>query len=1520
MANEGLHKLPDDPGDGKIAWFDNMSPFEQRYVGQVREQYSTLHTEGVDQITAPLTEVFVMLQAAETQPRELRADVLLTSQQADGKRQDGRRMSPPEHHREVEVRTRPKAPLAPVPLSEALQQHRHLVILGDPGSGKTTTLQFVALCFATDGWVQEKLGLGEARIPILVELRGFDGTEPLGELMAKAVADLGLFDPASMERSLGVARSLLRDWLAEGRVVVLFDGLDEVPGIYRGAVADAVSRFARIEEGRRCRMVMTARTAGYRATRVLGEPFGCYTIRAFTGPDDTLPYATGWLRILMGIQHEEEARDRAQAMLDDMAQRSGLQRVIGNPLLLRLAVALYAEGAELVRDRAHLYQRYVDEVLQEREQGRPTNDARWSREQIKTALEIVAWVLQSHRNRTINELAEAVKQEAQGIVHVRALMNYLRERLGLLATYGYRQGERVGFRHLSFQEFFVAERLARSWRTYPEQTWHFLRPRMHHPDWRESVLLLAAMIGEEHATHLTRRILNAESCYERELHRDLLLAGESLATGVQVHSELRHEVLDKLLELYLTEISLATTWLRSQTSTVQQSTVRAVESILTSLGDDARADIMACLLTIAEGKDGADRLATGKIAANVAFITRTLVYVARAFLHELANTRSMRGMREVVGFPRHIKEARSERRTSKQRSALKALGNLNLGAPERIPTLLTALKHTSTRDVAAEALARVGPGTPKIVMALIDAQREHRHGYGWDRTVDKIIEALGMLGQRHPTVVQLCLDIVKSTEPDPYDIRYSVTIALCKAAETNPQAMAFVLEPWQKIHDGQEAPDEAIREALKEGRKLFDSASPQVIQYLIDAIREFPPSIPNKAADFLARAAGDIPLVQCKEVSKNGSFRYKTLDLTEELFDVPLQASAYRILGGNAALPLLVRWGTNRAELIVRLINAVQEADAWLLADILEGGPLHSWEEELATTEHASAVREAEASLLADIFEDNSLRAWREWPTRTQCSEAITFLRSSIARLRDADKPTRDAELNVWRDAARSASRDNWHLKYLMRAIEQSKCRILNDVYHTVYVELWAAHELPDGHQKLVLGHQLPGKVNPYIVAALGYFRGWDESMDTFSTRRLTAEQLRAEFEAGANQALSILRNPGEQAVEILSRILAGEEAELSSGDVAKKLERQNNQLAEVLGKELDTRERWRRRRKPDFRERCSAAYALAQLAGDYPQAQAVLISSLNARFWRKQSGFDPAIEFQEHLVRALGYVRPANRDLVAALLEIAATHDRHLYGAGSDALSRLQEPSPEAVALLINGYEELDDLGRASVISSLGTVEPPTPEIVHLLLSALKDEHHWVRSAAAIQLGNLKDPEPSVIDALVASTKDTLAAVEAVGKLTFRTMSAKGTNMHTRLLEVAKVLSKGLRRGLPSYDARLGRSRYDVAYEALNRVVDTLTRLEVARLPKDLPMAPEDKTPVATRLRPPSFIPIAIGIIASATLGLASNIVASYLQEHYQLMSDPSRFAIVLVVLLASLSASVILTWRGGRASYPPG
>lgn len=1497
---------------------EDLSKYEQCYLEQVREECGELRTEGVYPVTAPLKDVFVMLEAMRTPPSGIETDVVVPPgyvERNDKARAERAALGYENHPgEERQVTIRGKAPTV-IPLSKALQEQQHLVILGDPGSGKTTLLQFVALCFATEGLAQEKLGLTENRVPIRVALRGYDGKGMLGELLVEATKEVGQFKSASEAESLEIARALLKRWLSERRVILLLDGLDEVPGPQRAAVAEAIARFSRSDEGRSCRIVVTSRVAGYRETGHIGAAFSCYTIRPFASAEDALPFVSGWLKAMVAALPQKEAEVQAHALLEKLERRRD-RSVIANPLYLRLAVASYVRRDQIPRGRVELYNYYINEVLIGREKKRE-RDIPWSRRQLGEALESMAWALQIGEGRTIGELAEIIEREVQGIENGEKLISYLRERLGLLISYGYERGEVIAFRHATFREFFVARRLERAWKVDQEQTWKFLQPRLHHPDWKEPVLFLSAMLESEEATNLVERILDAKSPYESELHRDLLLAGECLESGAKIEPELRRMIIDKLLQLYFEQGGRDEARVRYARPAVNRLIIQPIESILSSLADNEHAYLTDLLLTIAEGKEleplgrivitslvlvGRD-LARWCIGVPLVFWDLVKELVIHPLLsrfkeqNELSDlpqpfredvpSRTVRALKDFwyvatypVRIPLNVRSRREGIRNSRRRIAIRLIGDLRIRTPGVTSALLSALEVLALRDVAAEALGKVGPGAPEVVRTLIDVQWSHRQVRGWDQTVESVIEAIGLLGQRHPEVVNVLLDLVKSPDADQADIRYTATQALCKAAETNVRAMEFVLEVWREIHRAQNdaavwyALDEGIREGLRDGRKLFRSASPEVVRYLLDLLWNCDSCeayfTPMPAAEFLGTVVGDAPLVQCKVVEESGRIHYHTVDLTEELFNL-LQRASYRV--ADFALRTLSIWGMNRPDLAVRLIQTIREADAQMLAIALES----RLEFNLVTHQALEKQRKDTPPL-----DQSTVEWWQE----------------HIARLRSPNKATRDVELTRWLMLAYNARLDEYDLRYLPETIERTKCITFHKAYKTMCYKI-------KGTSEDELSRKPPPDLDPHVVTALACFRGWKSGALPCPTTKTTIEKaLREEILEGTNFAVSILRSRDKRSVEILSSIVEGKIAEFFGSSL--------REATENLGEAPEQkRPFWYDRRKPYLEGRIAAAYALAELTADYPEAQEVLVSNLNLQSWGR--GEFEETKFQEHVILALGSVKSANRDLVAALLDIVIYHDEKVYWAGESALSRLRNPAPEAVELLCDTYESLGPERhrvKSHVLETLSTAESFTPRIVNLFLGALKDRDIEARNAAAEGLGNIKKADPRVIKALLAALRHTAATARALGNL------AGWVGTTARDLRLLRKIAKGLRRAFHKPDRRsqfwLPEDVRDIAYEALARVVGKITELEAKASPAHLPLLGSgESSPIAQRS---SRIGIALSVLVSAVLGLASNVVAAYLQERYNLITDSLRFSVVLAVFVVSLVVGTMMALRANE------
>lgn len=140
---------------------------------------------------------------------------------------------------------------SPVEIEAALREKKRVVILGDPGSGKSTMLKYLALRLAKDE---------NAPLPILLPLNAY----------AKALAQKDINLQSYLVeyfagRAEGVAAlgPLFKEALSSGKAVIMLDGLDEVQS-NRAALAQKVEAFTHEAVLRGNRVAVTSRIVGYR--------------------------------------------------------------------------------------------------------------------------------------------------------------------------------------------------------------------------------------------------------------------------------------------------------------------------------------------------------------------------------------------------------------------------------------------------------------------------------------------------------------------------------------------------------------------------------------------------------------------------------------------------------------------------------------------------------------------------------------------------------------------------------------------------------------------------------------------------------------------------------------------------------------------------------------------------------------------------------------------------------------------------------------------------------------------------------------------------------------------------------------------------------------------------------------------------------------------------------------------------------------------------------------------------------
>jgi len=473
---------------------------------------------------------------------------------------------------------------------QQLDQYHRLVLLGDPGSGKSTFVNFVALCLAGEaiGNQQTNLSLlttplpnkkGErekerqpwrhgALLPVRVILRDFAAHGLPARGKPAGAGDLWRFIEAELEQcNLGDYAPHLRKTLLEQGGLLLLDGLDEVPEAQarRTQLKRVVEEFARSHP--RCRILVTSRTYAYQRQewRLSGfqvaelAPFTIGQIRCFV---DRWYVHVAERRDMRA----EQAKGRAQLLKRVIERRPNLREFAQRPLLLTLMASLHAwRGGSLPEKREELYANAVELLLDWWERQRVVVDAQgkvqliqpslseWlnvDQAQVRSLLERLAYEAHYDQPEMVGTadipegklLSGLLRLTEKKQANMTQLVAYLSERAGLLLPRG------VGiytFPHRTFQEYLAACYLTES-ADYPYNLADLVKEDPNR--WREVALLAAAKAKRGTTASLWYLV---DALCEHEPNENLIsddklwgaqLAGQALVeNGVGEHLRNRHQ-------------------------------------------------------------------------------------------------------------------------------------------------------------------------------------------------------------------------------------------------------------------------------------------------------------------------------------------------------------------------------------------------------------------------------------------------------------------------------------------------------------------------------------------------------------------------------------------------------------------------------------------------------------------------------------------------------------------------------------------------------------------------------------------------------------------------------------------------------------------------------------------------------------------------------------------------------------------------------------------------------------------
>jgi NACHT domain len=330
---------------------------------------------------------------------------------------------------------------------EVANTHQYLMILGGPGTGKTTFLRKVGLEAIKNSHGE----YSHASIPVFLELRSFQwkASENI-DLEAKIAAEFehcGLLEATELTQKL----------LDRGKLLILFDGLDEVPPEFMKQMTTAIKNL--VDRYDKNRFIASCRIAAYKHFQSLSR----FTDVAIADFDEQQIkcFIDNWFR-----SHDRSAwGEKCWSELTCDGHKPTME-LAKTPLLLTLICILFLSQGELPTKRATLYDRAVSTLLSEWDaskeivrQQRYKDLDRKGKEELLSEIAYTNFInnnlffQQGEVSQQIEQILREILTDQKRIDGLDVLRS-IEEQHGILVN---RYEDTYSFSHLTLQEFLTAK-------------------------------------------------------------------------------------------------------------------------------------------------------------------------------------------------------------------------------------------------------------------------------------------------------------------------------------------------------------------------------------------------------------------------------------------------------------------------------------------------------------------------------------------------------------------------------------------------------------------------------------------------------------------------------------------------------------------------------------------------------------------------------------------------------------------------------------------------------------------------------------------------------------------------------------------------------------------------------------------------------------------------------------------------------------------------------------------------------
>ena len=412
-------------------------------------------------------------------------------------------------------------------------------IKGEAGCGKTTFLQWVAVCSAKGEY--KKIKNIRNAVPIIIGLRSIEWPINLQNIIDAITNSFGKSCPEGW----------LVQLLERGRIILLFDGFDEIAIDKRIKTYDFIEDI--LKKYPEIKILMTARNSV--KDDIEGNIY--YEIVPMR-IENIKKFILYWHKAVLqkdAIDDDEKIEKIQYELLSNIIENPSLKMLAKNPLLCAMICALnYVNNGQLPENKMELYEKCCELLLDSRDNGRKISSTNYknvpkldySRKR-KILEEIAYWMMNSgvsaenrdtvekfieHLLKDTNILLEC-KQEYTG----RDLLDFFIERSGMI-----REPEVgvIDFVHKTFMEFLAVKAICRNY------GWRMLIKEACNENWKETIIMCFSEMGEESIEFVLKGMIEKSDREQDE--RYVLMAALGIAQAIFLTDNTLKEKVDNELK------------------------------------------------------------------------------------------------------------------------------------------------------------------------------------------------------------------------------------------------------------------------------------------------------------------------------------------------------------------------------------------------------------------------------------------------------------------------------------------------------------------------------------------------------------------------------------------------------------------------------------------------------------------------------------------------------------------------------------------------------------------------------------------------------------------------------------------------------------------------------------------------------------------------------------------------------------------------------------------------------------